>query len=210
MLPLLQQNRHQAIVHWWLVQTNSHCQQVAMHHSFDMCDECHRTSINVDLQTQNSTDDLLVLCTCTLSLVPAYEESDHLALELQLAVEKLDHSVSSLRISSVFQQHDVSCESTGCQDMTETCSECIYRMSSEPHSVHGSCGCLTASDDRWLVAESVEHRIGAAVNPVLPGTVPDSPGGHTKCLMPRHLQYYHHRLRHLHMALKMLQHNICR
>jgi len=118
-----------------------------MHHSFDTCDECHQMSINVDLQTQNSTDDLLVLCTCRLSWVLVYEESDHLASELQLAVEKLDHSVSSLRISSAFQQHDVSCESTDCRDMTETCSECIYKTSSVPHNVHGSCGCLMIACD---------------------------------------------------------------
>ena len=176
-----------------------------MHHSFDMYDEYRQKSINVDLQTQSNIDDLLVLYTCRLSWVLATEESGHLAWELQLDVGILDHPMSSLRISSAFQQHGVSCESTDCQDMTVTCFVCIDRKFLEPDSGHESCGYLTtACDDHWHVGVSVEHHDAAAVNPVLPGTVPDNPAGRTMTLMSLHLrQHYHHSYHHQHMALKI-------
>jgi len=181
-----------------------------MHHSFGMYAECYQMSINVDLQTQNSIDDLVVLYTCRLSWVLVSEGSDHLALELQLEVEIPDHPVSSLRISSAFQQHDVSCESTDCQDMTATCFGCTCRKSLVPHNVHESCCCLTtACDDHWLVAVSVEYHNATAGNPVLPDTVQDSPAGHTKSPMPLHLQHYHHSHHHHHLHMPLKIHNIC-
>ena len=144
-----------------------------------MCDEYHQKSINVDLQTQNSTDDPLVLYTCILHWVLVTEGSSHLAVQLE--VEKLDHLVSSLKISSAFQQHDVSCENTGCQGISATCSVCTSRTFSEPHSVHEGCGYLTAAHvDHLLVVVTVT----TAVNPVLPGTAQDSPAGHIKSQIP--------------------------
>ena len=176
-----------------------------MHHSFDMCDECRQKSINVDLQTQNNIDDPVALYTCRLSWVPVTEESDHLASELQPDVGILDHPVSSLRISSAFQQHDVNCESTGCRDMTVTCFVCIGRKFSEPGSGHGSCGYLmTACDDHWHVDVNVEHHDAAAVNLVLPGTVPDSLAGRTRTRTSLHLpQHYHRSYHHPRTALKI-------
>jgi len=201
-LPVLQLSLQQAVFHWSLVQTCSHCQLAAMHHSFDNCHDCHQMSINVDRQTQNSIDDLVVLYTRTPSWQLVTRASDCLALESQLQVEKLDHPASSLMISSAFQQHDVSCESTDCRDMTETCFVCTSRKFSEPRSVHENCGYLTAAcDDHCLVGVTAAHHSVAAVNAALPDRAPDSLADHTMSPIPLHLhQCYHHR-HHLYIAL---------
>ena len=153
-------------------------------------------STDEDLQTQNSTGGLAVLCTNRLCWVPGTEATDRRASVLQLDAEKPDHPASSLRISSASRRHGGSCGSRGRRDTTATCSECTGRTFSVPCSAHGSCGHRTTDDRRRLDDATVAHHSAAEVNPVLPDRVPDNHEGHTNSLMSLHPRPCDHRSHH--------------